>query len=458
MLRPTLLSAKSKLSMNYKYFPHTSDDLQAMMEKVGVKDLDGLYAQIPDAIRFKGDYQLPSELSEIEVRQLFEKLGAENRQMTCFAGYGVYDHYMPSVIPSLLQRSEFLTSYTPYQAEISQGTLHYIFEYQSMMAELTGMDISNASMYDGTTACAEAMMMAVAAGKKQNKVLVSGMLNPDTRKVLDTYALHQGIELETIAEKDGVTDIDDLKSRLAQGGVAGVIVQQPNAVGIVEDYTGFAEACHEQKALFIMDSVAADLAMLKTPGEWGADIAVGDGQSLGIPMQWGGPYVGYMCCTEKLIRKMPGRIVGMTKDNRGQRAFVLTLQAREQHIRRQKATSNICSNQSLMALFVTIYMSLMGKQGVKEAAELSYAGAHYLCDKLLATGKFSLVYDKPFFNEFLVRFNGDMERLVSTCIMNNVFPGICLSDNELLIAVTEKQTKKDIDYFLQLLEIVSGMY
>ena len=469
--------------MNYKYFPHTSDDLQAMMEKVEVTDLDGLYAQIPDAIRFKGDYQLPSELSEIEVRQLFEKLGAENRQMTCFAGYGVYDHYMPSVIPSLLQRSEFLTSYTPYQAEISQGTLHYIFEYQSMMAELTGMDISNASMYDGTTACAEAMMMAVAAGKKQNKVLVSGMLNPDTRKVLDTYALHQGIELETIAEKDGVTDIDDLKSRLAQGGVAGVIVQQPNAVGIVEDYTGFAEACHEQKALFIMDSVAADLAMLKTPGEWGADIAVGDGQSLGIPMQWGGPYVGYMCCTEKLIRKMPGRIVGMTKDNRGssesndelaqvlpsrdggrpevnrgQRAFVLTLQAREQHIRRQKATSNICSNQSLMALFVTIYMSLMGKQGVKEAAELSYAGAHYLCDKLLATGKFSLVYDKPFFNEFLVRFNGDMERLVSTCIMNNVFPGICLSDNELLIAVTEKQTKKDIDYFLQLLEIVGGMY
>jgi len=444
--------------MDYKYFPHTETDLQAMMEKVGVKDLDGLYAQIPDAIRFKGDYQLPSELSEIEVRQLFEKLGAENRQMTCFAGYGVYDHYMPSVIPSLLQRSEFLTSYTPYQAEISQGTLHYIFEYQSMMAELTGMDISNASMYDGTTACAEAMMMAVAAGKKQNKVLVSGMLNPDTRKVLDTYALHQGIELETIAEKDGVTDIDDLKSRLAQGGVAGVIVQQPNAVGIVEDYTGFAEACHEQKALFIMDSVAADLAMLKTPGEWGADIAVGDGQSLGIPMQWGGPYVGYMCCTEKLIRKMPGRIVGMTKDNRGQRAFVLTLQAREQHIRRQKATSNICSNQSLMALFVTIYMSLMGKQGVKEAAELSYAGAHYLCDKLLATGKFSLVYDKPFFNEFLVRFNGDMERLVSTCIMNNVFPGICLSDNELLIAVTEKQTKKDIDYFLQLLEIVGGMY
>ena len=444
--------------MDYKYFPHTESDLKAMMDKVGVKDLDGLYAQIPDAIRFKNDYQLPSEMSEIEVRQLFDKLGSQNQQMTCFAGYGVYDHYTPSVIPSLLQRSEFLTSYTPYQAEISQGTLHYIFEYQSMMAELTGMDISNASMYDGTTACAEAMMMAVAAGKKQNKVLVSDTLNPDTRKVLDTYALHQGIELETIAQKDGVTDIDDLKSRIAQGGVAGVIVQQPNVFGIVEDYTGFAEACHEQKALFIMDSVAADLAVLKTPGEWGADIAVGDGQSLGIPMQWGGPYVGYMCCTEKLIRKMPGRIVGMTKDNRDQRAFVLTLQAREQHIRRQKATSNICSNQSLMALFVTIYMSLMGKQGLKEAAQLSYAGAHYLCDKLLATGHFSLVYDKPFFNEFLVRYDKDLDELISFYIMNGILPGVKMSDGSLLMAVTEKRTKEEIDFFLSILPMAHGVH
>ena len=362
----------------YKYFPHTEDDLKAMMEMVGVKNLDDLYAQIPESIRFKGDYEIPLGESEMEVRQAFEKLGNQNRQLTCFAGYGVYDHYSPSVIPNLLSRSEFLTSYTPYQAEISQGTLHYIFEYQSMMAELTGMDISNASMYDGTTATAEAMMMAVAAGKKQNKVLVSETLNANTRKVLDTYALHQGIELETIAEKNGVTDIADLQVRLANGGVAGVSVQQPNACGIIEDYSGIADACHDNKALFIMNSVAADLAVLKTPGEWGADIAVGDGQSLGIPMQCGGPYVGYMCCTEKLIRKMPGRIVGMTKDNRDQRAFVLTLQAREQHIRRQKATSNICSNQSLMALWVTVYMSLMGKQGLKEAAELSYAGAHYL--------------------------------------------------------------------------------
>ena len=443
--------------MNYKYFPHTEDDLQAMLAKVGVKSLDELYAQIPDIIRFKGDYQIPSEMSEIEVRRLFEKLGSQNHQMTCFAGYGVYDHYVPAVVPSLLQRSEFLTSYTPYQAEISQGTLHYIFEYQSMMAELTGMDISNASMYDGTTACAEAMMMAVAAGKKVNKVLVSETLNGDIRKVLDTYALHQGIELETIAEKDGVTDLSDLKARLAEGGVAGVIVQQPNAVGIIEDFTGFADACHENKALFIMDSVAADLAVLKTPGEWGADIAVGDGQSLGIPMQFGGPYVGYMCCTEKLIRKMPGRIVGMTKDNRGQRAFVLTLQAREQHIRRQKATSNICSNQSLMALFVTIYMSLMGKQGLKEAAQLSYAGAHYFCDKLLATGKFHLVYDKPFFNEFLVRYDRDVDELFRFYMMNGILPGLKMSDGSMLIAVTEKHTKEEIDHFVAFLPMAHGV-
>ena len=433
----------------YKYFPHTADDLQQMIDKVGVKDLDGLYAQIPDAIRFKGDYQLPSEMSEMEVRQLFDKLGSQNQQLTCFAGYGVYDHYTPSVIPSLLQRSEFLTSYTPYQAEISQGTLHYIFEYQSMMAELTGMEISNASMYDGTTACAEAMMMAVAAGKKQNKVLISDTLNFKLFSVIRNYALHQGIDWDLIKSKDGQTDLDDLKAKLANGDVAGVIVQYPNVYGVVEDYTGFAEACHEKKALFIMDSVAADLAVLKTPGEWGADIAVGDGQSLGIPMQWGGPYVGYMCCTEKLIRKMPGRIVGMTKDNRDQRAFVLTLQAREQHIRRQKATSNICSNQSLMALFVTIYMSLMGKQGLKEAAELSYAGAHYLCDKLLATGKFHLAFDKPFFNEFYVQYDGDVDALYQRFIDAGILGGVKI-DEGIVFAVTEKRTKEEIDNLVKI--------
>lgn len=436
--------------MAYKYFPHTEDDLRAMLDKTGIASLDDLYAEVPESIRFRGDYKIPSEMSELEVRDLFGKLGSQNKQLTCFAGFGVYDHYTPSAIPSLLSRSEFLTSYTPYQAEISQGTLHYIFEYQSMMTELTGMDISNASMYDGTTATAEAMMMAVAAGKKANKILISDTLNPQTRSVLENYALHQGITLDTIEACDGVTSAESLRQKLAEGGVAGVIVQQPNVYGIVEDYTGFADACHDNKALFIMNSVAANLAVLKTPGEWGADIAVGDGQSLGIPMQFGGPYVGYLCCTEKLIRKMPGRIVGMTRDNRGQRAFVLTLQAREQHIRRQKATSNICSNQSLMALFVTIYMSLMGKQGLKEAAELSYAGAHYLCDRLLETGRFSLAYpDRPFFNEFFVKYDGDTDALYQRFIDNGILGGVKHEDG-LLIAVTEKRTKEEIDNLVKI--------
>ena len=437
--------------MDYKYFPHTEDDLQTMLSKVGVESLDALYAQIPESIRFKDDYRIPTAMSEMEVRQLFGQLGSQNRQLTCFAGFGVYDHYTPSVISGLLQRSEFLTSYTPYQAEISQGTLHYIFEYQSMMAELTGMEVSNASMYDGTTACAEAMMMAVSAGKKVDNVLVSATLNPKTREVLDTYALHQGIGLVTIPAKDGVTDRSVLFSQLSTlDGVAGVIVQQPNVYGVVEDFSGIADACHEQKALFIVDSIAADLAVLKTPGEWDADIAVGDGQSLGIPMLFGGPYVGYMCCKEKLIRKMPGRIVGMTQDDRGQRAFVLTLQAREQHIRRQKATSNICSNQSLMALFVTIYMSLMGRQGLKDAAELSYAGAHYLCDELLKTGRFELVYDQPFFNEFYVKYDGDIDTLYQRFIEAGVLGGVRLNDG-LLFAVTEKRTKEEIDNLVKLI-------
>ena len=435
--------------MIYKYFPHTQDDVKAMLDTVGVDSVDALYAQIPESIRFRGEYKLPSEMSEMEVRQLFETLGSQNELLTCFAGMGVYDHYTPSVIPQLLQRSEFLTSYTPYQAEISQGTLHYIFEYQSMMAELTGMDISNASMYDGTTAAAEAMMMAVSAAKKARRVLIAGTMNPLTVEVMTRYAHHQNIDLYALHIKDGVTDLDELKAELAKGDVAGVMVQQPNMFGIVEDFTGFAEACHEQKALFIVNSVAADLAVLKTPGEWGADIAVGDGQSLGIPMQFGGPYVGYMCCTEKLIRKMPGRIVGMTKDNRDQRSFVLTLQAREQHIRRQKATSNICSNQSLMALFVTIYCSLMGKQGLKEAAQLSYAGAHYLWDELKKTGRFHLVYDQPFFNEFYVKYDGDVATLYQRFVDAGFLGGIRMEDG-LVFAVTEKRTKEEIDKLVKI--------
>ena len=431
--------------MPYKYFPHTEADIKAMLERIGMQTMDELYAGVPQSVRLKKDYDLPEAKSELEVRDFFKRLGQQNKQLTCFAGGGVYDHYTPAVVPQIVSRSEFLTSYTPYQAEISQGTLHYIFEYQSMMAELTGMDISNASLYDGTTATAEAVMMAAAAAKKANKVLVSETVDPKVLAVVRTYAHFHGIEIEMAKATDGATDMADIQRRLAAGGVAGVLVQQPNYYGVVEDYTGLADAAHAAKALLIMNSVAADLAVLRTPGEWGADIAVGDGQSLGLPMSFGGPYVGYMCCREKLMRKMPGRIVGMTKDSRGQRAFVLTLQAREQHIRRDKATSNICSNESLMALFATVYMSVMGRQGLKEAAELSYAGAHYLMDRLVATGRFKPAFNRPFFNEFCVRYAGDVDELQRRFVAAGIFGGIKVAADTIMFAVTEKRTKEEID-------------
>lgn len=431
--------------MNFKFFPQTKEEIEQMLKQAGMNSLDDRYADVPEQIRFRGEYDLPEPMSETEIRSLFEKLGEKNRRLTVFAGAGCYDHYTPAVVPNIISRSEFLTSYTPYQAEISQGTLHYIFEYQSMMAELTGMDVSNASMYDGSTATAEAAIMALASTKKTDTVLVSASVDPKVLNVVKTYAHFHGFNVELIAENDGATDKEQMDARLEKGGVAGVIVQQPNYHGIVEDFSGFADSCHAHKSLFIVNSVAADLALLKTPGEWGADVAVGDGQSLGIPMSFGGPSVGYMCCTEKLMRKMPGRIVGKTVDNRGQRVFVLTLQAREQHIRRQKATSNICSNESLMALFVTIYMSVMGKEGVKEAAQMSYDGAHYLHDALIATGLFSDKYERPFFNEFCVKYNGDVDRLQQRFIENGILGGVKVDADTLMFAVTEKRTKEEID-------------
>lgn len=431
--------------MNFKFFPQTKEEIELMLKQAGMNSLDDLYADVPEQIRFRGEYDLPEPMSETEIRSLFERLGEKNRRLTVFAGAGCYDHYTPAVVPNIISRSEFLTSYTPYQAEISQGTLHYIFEYQSMMAELTGMDVSNASMYDGSTATAEAAIMALASTKKTDTVLVSASVDPKVLNVVKTYAHFHGFNVELIAENDGATDKEQMDARLEKGGVAGVIVQQPNYHGIVEDFSGFADSCHAHKSLFIVNSVAADLALLKTPGEWGADVAIGDGQSLGIPMAFGGPSVGYMCCTEKLMRKMPGRIVGKTVDNRGQRVFVLTLQAREQHIRRQKATSNICSNESLMALFVTIYMSVMGKEGVKEAAQMSYDGAHYLHDALIATGLFSDKYERQFFNEFCVKYNGDVDRLQQRFIENGILGGVKVDADTLMFAVTEKRTKEEID-------------
>ena len=432
--------------MSYKFFPHTDDEMRAMLATAGVKSLDDLYQDVPQELQLKKDYELPEAMSEIEVRRFFDGLGMGNITMRTFLGAGYYDHYSPAVVQDILRRSEFLTAYTPYQAEISQGTLQYIFEYQSMMAELTGMEVSNASMYDGTTATAEAMMMAVSNAKKRNRVLVSETISPYVLRVIKTYAKYQGIQLDMVPAKDGVMCHNCLKAELEKDDVAGVIVATPNFYGILEDYSGVADLCHEHKALLIMNCVATALSVVKSPAEWGADIAVGDGQSLGIPLNYGGPYVGFLCTTKKLIRKMPGRIVGATKDADGKRAFVLTLQAREQHIRREKATSNICSNQSLMALYVTIYMGLMGAKGLKEVNEISYSNAHYLAESLVKTSLFEMAYpDKPFLNEFAVKTKLDIDKLQEFCNEEYLQCGLKIADDTLLIAVTETYSREDCD-------------
>lgn len=420
-----------------------------MLERIGVGSLDDLYSDVPDKFIYRGEYDLPDAMSEQQVRSFFESLDKKDLHLKVFAGAGAYDHYTPSVIPYICSRSEFLTAYTPYQAEISQGTLHYIFEYQSMICALTGMDVSNASMYDGPTAAAEAMMMAVACTKRKTRVLLSETLLPHVRKVVETYAKFHNVQLGYIPMKDGQTGLESMKEELAKGDVAGVIVPSLNRFGIVEDLTGFAEAVHEAKAIAVEYCDPSALAVVRTPGEWDFDIAVGDGQSLGIPMCFGGPYVGFMACRKDYVRKMPGRIVGQTQDADGKRCFVLTLQAREQHIRREKATSNICSNQSLMALYVTVYMSLMGKEGLAKVNSLSSAGAHYLYGELLKTGKFEPVFDKPFLKEFVLKPLVPVEKLQQKLLDEGFFGALATEEGYVSFCVTEKRTKAEVDSLVE---------
>lgn len=435
-----------------RYIPHTEEDIALMLDRIGVKSIDDLYSDIPPEVIFKGEYDIPAAMSEIEIRKHFKALADKNNSLKVFAGGGVYDHYSPSVINHLISRSEFYTAYTPYQPEISQGTLQYIFEYQSMICELTGMEASNASMYDGATATAEAMMMMVAYAKKKNRVLLSSTISERVEEVVKTYAKFHGVDLTVIPEKDGVTDLDAVSKELEVGDVAGVIVPCPNKYGIIEDFTGLADKVHGVKALLGINCDPSTLAVLRTPGEWGADIACGDGQSLGMPLQFGGPYLGYMACGKATLRKMPGRVVGATKDADGKRTYVLTLQAREQHIRREKATSNICSNQSLMALYATIYVALMGKKGLEEVNKLSCDGAHYLCKKLLATGKFDMAFNKPFLKEFTLRCNLDIKELNKYLESKGYMGGIDMGNGLVSFAVTEKRTKEEIDEFVDLIK------
>ncbi len=438
--------------MGFAYFPHTADDIGEMLGRIGVKSLDDLYADVPDSVIFNGDYDLPDAMTEMEVRRHFESLGKQNNRLIVMAGGGAYDHYSPSVIPAILSRSEFLTAYTPYQAEISQGTLRYIFEFQSMVSELTGMDCANASMYDGATSAAEAMMMAMAATRKKSRVLISSTLLPQVREVVKTYAKYHGVAITEIAQADGQTSLADLESNLAAGDVAGVLVPSVNRFGIVEDLTGFADAAHGVKALLMVYCDPSALAVVRTPGEWGADVVCGDGQSLGIPLCFGGPYVGFLACRKDYVRKLPGRIVGATTDIDGKRAFVLTLQAREQHIRREKANSNICSNQSLMALYVTVYLSLMGKKGLRRVCDLSYGAAHYLHDQLIATGLFTDAFEKPFLKEFALRTNLSVERLQTRLAEEGFFGALSTEEGLVTFCATERRTREEIDRMVNVIK------
>lgn len=431
----------------FAYFPHTDEDIRVMLRRIGVESLDDLFSDVPADFMYKGEYDLPSALSEQQVRDWFEGLAEMNTKLKVFVGAGAYDHYTPAVIPYITSRSEFLTAYTPYQCEISQGTLRYIFEYQSMICALTGMDVSNASMYDGPTAAAEAMRMCVACTKKRNSVVVSASLLPNVIDTILTYAKYSGINAVVV---------EDVAEAVAEGvlDLAGVIVPSVNRYGIVENHAGLADMIHARKALLVEYCDPSVLAVVKTPAQWGADIAVGDGQSLGIPLCYGGPYVGFMACRNEYMRKLPGRIVGQTTDASGKRCFVLTLQAREQHIRREKATSNICSNESLMALWVTVYLSLMGPEGMKRVNELCWQRSHYLYDALLATGKFEAVYEGDFIKEFVLMPLCDVKKLQKALLDAGFFAALETEEGFVSFCVTEKHGKDEIDALVEVVKSI----
>lgn len=429
------------------YFPQTEEDIRVMLKRIGVSSLDDLYSDVPAEFIFKGEYDLPSAMSEQQVRDYFEALASKNTKLKVFVGQGAYDHYTPAVIPYITSRSEFLTAYTPYQCEISQGTLRYIFEWQSMICALTGLDCANASMYDGPTAAAEAMRMCVASTRKRNSVVVASSLLPNVLDTLKTYAKYAGINVvvsENVSETVSGGDLD----------LAGVIVPGINRYGVIEDHSGLADLVHSAGVLLVEYCDPSALAVLKSPAEWGADIAVGDGQSLGVPLCYGGPYVGFMACRADLMRKLPGRIVGQTEDASGKRCYVLTLQAREQHIRREKATSNICSNESLMALWCTVYLSLMGPEGLRRVNELSYEGAHRLYEGLLKTGKFEKVFDGDFLKEFVLRPLCPVDKLQKALLDAGYFAALQTEDGYVTFCVTEKHSAEEID---KIVEIVKAL-
>ncbi|MFC2130164.1 aminomethyl-transferring glycine dehydrogenase subunit GcvPA [Bacteroidota bacterium] len=440
------------------YVPNTDDERKVMLEQIGVSSFEELIDNIPEEIRLNKSMNLPPQMSEYEATKFIRELSEKNVNSSshvCFMGGGAYDHFIPAIVGSVLERPEFKTAYTPYQAEVSQGTLQAMYEFQSMICALTGMDVANASLYDGATALAEACLMSHAQNRK-TEFLIAGTLNPNYKKVLETTCRGRKLVFRDFIADDGVCDTDTLKSAVSDN-TSGIIVQQPNAYGNLEDVNLIGEIAHEVGAMFIVSVDPISLGLLKAPGEYDADIVVGEGQPLGIPLNYGGPYLGLFAAKQKFVRKIPGRISGVTKDADGNRGFVLTLQTREQQIKREKATSNICTNQGLFMLAATVYMSAMGKQGIKEIAKQSFHKAHYLSSKISEIPGFSLFSDKPFFREFLVKTPIPASEIIEKGENEGFLAGVDTGrftecKQGLLIAVTEKRTKEEMDNYTDFLK------
>ncbi len=430
------------------YIPNTKEEQLKMLNEIGYSDFDDLFKDIPEAARVQGELNLPKGKSEVEVSQIMEELASDNVVFdSVFRGAGAYNHYVPATVEAIANKEEFLTAYTPYQAEISQGVLQSIFEYQTMVCQLTDMDIANASMYDGASAAAEACAMT--QDRKHSTIYVADTLDKRILSVINTYSFGRDAQVEIIPSKDGVTDLDALKSTLeADDKAACFLMQYPNFYGVVEDADAIAEIVHDAGAQLIMSVNPISLGVLKTPGEIGADVVVAEGQPLGLGLAYGGPYLGILATTQKNMRKIVGRLVGETKDSQGERGFVLTLQAREQHIRREKAASNICSNEALCALKASIYLATIGPKGLKQVATLCTSKAHYMAKRFEEIGM-KLAYDKEFFHEFVTTCP-NADQLLDALEDNGILGGLKLSDTEILWCCTELNAKEDIDDVIEI--------
>jgi len=441
--------------MVHRYLPMTEQDKKDMLATIGVESVNELFSDIPESVHFQGLYNIKEAKSESALLKELKQLAAKNKDTetnVSFLGAGIYNHYKPVIVDHVISRSEFYTAYTPYQPEISQGELQAIFEFQTMIAELTGMDLANSSMYDGGTSLAEAGMLA-AGHTRRKKLLVSDAIHSEYRDVVATYAYGQSIEIVNIPTKNGVTDIDQLKE-LIDDNTAAVMVQYPNFFGQIEDLQVIGDIAHEAKGLFIVSANPLALGILTPPGKLGADITVGDAQVFGIPESFGGPYCGYFATTTKLMRKVPGRLVGETVDQEGRRGYVLTLQAREQHIRREKATSNICSNQALLALAASVAITALGKKGVQDMAKQNIVKTRYAKNAFEAAG-FTVPFQGAHFNEIVVKTNKAVNEINKQLIQDGIIGGFDLGtvypelQNHVLIAVTELRTKEEIDALVE---------